>query len=99
MPRPPILHVTSVRRRGPFSLRLTFSDGCNKQVNVLPLLRRGAHRRLRDPKEFAKVRLDREWGVPCWSGQLDIAPEALRDLPDESESPRGRRRSRPAARK
>jgi len=40
-------------------------------------------RRLRDPEEFARVRLDREWGTLCWPGDLDFAPEALRDLPEE----------------
>jgi hypothetical protein len=83
MTRTAILHITSMRRCGDFSLRLRFDDGCEKRVNVLPLLQRGAHRRLRDPKEFARVRLDREWGTVCWPGELDFAPEALRDLPEE----------------
>jgi uncharacterized protein DUF2442 len=83
MSRAAILHVVSMRRCGGFSLRLRFDDGCKKRVNLLPLLQRGAHRRLRDPAKFSRVRLDREWGTLCWPGELDFAPEALRDLPEE----------------
>jgi hypothetical protein len=99
-----ILHVTTLRRVGDHTLRLWFNDGTRKCVNVLPLLRRGALRRLRDPREFARVHLDRTWGVPKWPGDLDIAPEALRDLPDEPVPSKralrpSRSRSRPHARR
>jgi len=85
MPRSAILHVTSMRRCGAFSLRLRFNDGCEKRVNLLPLLDRGVFRPLLDPRRFARVRLDRKWGTICWPGDLDFAPEALRDLPEEPE--------------
>jgi len=97
MNRTAILPITSLRRCGDFSLQLRFSDGVEKRVNVLPLLQRGAHRRLRDPDEFARIRLDREWGTVCWSGDLDFAPEALRDLPEEPEEIVPPRRPRPGA--
>lgn len=94
MTRSAILHVTSMQRCGDHSLRLRFNDGCEKRVNLLPLLDRGAHRALRDPQLFARVRLDRKWGTICWPGELDFAPEALRDLPEEPESgARPRRRA------
>lgn len=98
MTRSAILHVTSMRRCGDHSLRLRFSDGCEKRVNLLQLLDRGAFRALRDPRQFARVRLDRKWGTICWPGDLDFAPEALRDLPEEPEPESGTRPRRRAER-
>ena len=67
-------------------VRVRFNDGVEKRVNVLPLLDRGPYLELRDPVEFARVRLDKGWGVLRWPGNRDIAPEALHDLPDEPEA-------------
>jgi hypothetical protein len=97
MDRPAILHVVAMKRCGGHVLQLRFNDGVEKRVNLLPLFDRGAHLRLRDPAEFARVRLDRGWGVLCWPGNLDIAPEALHDLPEEPERA-PRRAARPRAR-
>ena len=96
MARAEVLRVVSVERCGGHVLQLRFNDGVEKRVNLLPLFDRGAHLRLRDPAEFARVRLDRGWGVLCWPGNLDIAPEALHDLPDE---PAPRRTARPRTRR
>ena len=87
MKKTPILHVTSVRCSGPFLLDLSFNDGTRKRVHVRPLLDLGPLRRLLDPAEFAKVRLDRDWGTVRWDDDLDLAPEALWALPDEAKSP------------
>ena len=78
-----ILHVVALRLCRPYSLELRFSDGVEKRVNLEPLLHRGIFQRLLDPTEFARVRLDRKWGVACWPGDLDFAPEALHGLPPE----------------
>jgi len=87
-----------MRRCGGYSLRLAFNDGCSKRVNLLPLLQKGAHRQLRDPAKFSRVRLDRSWGTLCWPGELDVAPEALRELPEEAEPQRRRATRRRIAR-
>ena len=101
MARAEVLRVISLERCGGHVLRLRFNDGVEKRVDVLPLLDRGALLRLRDPAEFARVRLDRGFGVPCWPGNLDLAPEALHELPEAPElapqraiRPRSRRPAR-----
>lgn len=84
-----ILHVTHVKVIGPYVLDVAFEDGTCKRVDVRPLLGRGVFRRLLDPEEFAKARLD--YGTVVWPGQrddpdalpitdLDFAPEALYEL-------------------
>lgn len=98
MPDREILHVTRVEVCGPQSLRLEFSDGLRKRVDVAPLLDRGVLLRLRDPKDFAKARLDRGFGVVCWPGDVDLAPEALHELPPEPDHGSRIARRRPTAR-
>ncbi len=84
-----ILHVTHVKVIGPYVLDVAFEDGTRKRVDVRPLLGRGVFRRLLDPEEFAKARVD--YGTVVWPGQrdhpdalpitdLDFAPEALYEL-------------------
>ena len=86
-----ILHVTHVKAIGPYVLDVTFEDSTHKRVDVRPLLGRGVFRRLLDPEEFAKARVD--YGTVVWPGQrdhpdephitdLDFAPEALYELPE-----------------
>jgi len=98
MVRTEVLRVVHLERCGGHVVRVRFNDGVEKRVNVLPLLDRGPYLELRDPVEFARVRLDKGWGVLRWSGNRDLAPEALHDLPDEPESA-PRRATRPRARR
>jgi len=102
MARTEVLRVVHLQRCGGHVVRVRFNDGVEKRVNVLPLLDRGPYLELRDPVEFARVRLDKGWGILRWPGNRDLAPEALHDLPDEPEAstrrtPRARSR-RPARR-
>jgi hypothetical protein len=102
MARTEVLRVVHLQRCGGHVVRVRFNDGVEKRVNVLPLLDRGPYLELRDPVEFARVRLDQGWGILRWPGNRDLAPEALHDLPDEPEAstrrtPRARSR-RPARR-
>lgn len=81
-----ILHVTSAQVCGPYSLRVRFNDGVAKRVNLRPLLGRGVFKRLLDPRQFATIRLSRKWGVVYWPpDDIDLAPEALHDLPEEPD--------------
>jgi hypothetical protein len=94
-----ILHVVALRLCGPYSLELSFNDGVEKRVNLEPLLHRGVFRRLLDPAEFARARLDRKWGVVSWPGDLDFAPEALHELASEAKAARPRIHRVPAKRR
>jgi Protein of unknown function (DUF2442) len=76
-----IVHVLEAKVCGPLCLRLAFSDGTRKTVDVGPLLSGVVFEPLRDPAYFARVELDRVCGTVVWPNGADFAPEALRDLP------------------
>ncbi|SRR6266446_3818407 len=84
--------VVKAETSGPHSLNVTFKDGTRKQVDILPLLKGPVFEPLRDPVFFARVLLDPVAGTVVWPNGADIAPEALYDLPPETDN-RVRRRS------
>lgn len=75
-----ILRITDMELRGPHSLWIAFNDGHESEVNLLPLLDGPVFASLRDPDNFAQVRLDPECGTITWPGGADLAPEAIYDL-------------------
>ena len=80
-----ILHILEAEVCGPHSLRLTFSDGTRKRVNLLPLLDGPIFEPLRDPAYFARVAIDPVAGTVVWPNEADFAPEALYELQAEEE--------------
>ena len=80
-----ILHILEADLCGPYSLRLSFSDGKRKRVNVAPLLEGPIFEPLRDPAYFARVVVDPVGGTVVWPNGADFAPEALHALPSEEE--------------
>jgi hypothetical protein len=100
MRRSMLLHVTKARLVRPFSLDLWFSDGLRKRVNLRRVLTGPIFLPLRDPKWFARVKLDRIGGSVVWPNGANFAPEYLHGLPDERARARtGRKpRRKPAAR-
>jgi hypothetical protein len=74
---PPLVHVTDVEVLGNHELRLTFEDGTVGDVSFGDEEWCGVFAPLRDAKEFAKVRVDREIGTIVWPGGQDMAPEPL----------------------
>ena len=81
-----ILRIREARVCGPHSLRLTFSDGTTKRVDVSPLLDGPIFEPLRDPTYFSRVTLDAICGTVVWPNGADFAPEALRELEGEAKS-------------
>ncbi len=75
-----ILRITKVAVTGPHSLRLSFNDGSEKLVDLLPLLYGPIFEPLRDPAFFARVALDPVCGTVVWPNGADFAPEALHEL-------------------
>jgi hypothetical protein len=75
-----ILRIREAWVCGPHSLRLTFSDGTTKQVDVRPLLDGPIFEPLRDPSYFSRVTLDAISGTVVWPNGADFAPEALHEL-------------------
>jgi hypothetical protein len=75
-----ILHVLEAEVCGPHHLRLKFSDGVTKRVDLAPLLHGPIFEPLRDPTYFARVELDEDFGAIQWPNGADFAPEALHAL-------------------
>ena len=88
LPKDRVPVVVHARVCGPFSVFLVFDDGVSKQVNLQRRLRGPVFEPFRNPKGFAKLRVDQESGTIVWSDQADISPETLYLLPDERESAR-----------
>ena len=82
--RTDILRITRCEVRGATILRLTFSDGERKDVDVGPLLRGPVFAPLREPAFFRRAQLDDVTGTVVWPNGVDIAPEALQALPPAS---------------
>ena len=77
-----ILHINRVEVTGPHTLRVAFDDGVEKRVNVRPLLTGPVFEPLLDPEYFARVVLDPICRTVVWPNGADLAPEALRELPE-----------------
>ena len=77
-----ILHVLEAEVCGPRHLRLKFSDGVTKRVDLGPLMLGPIFEPLRDPAYFARAELDADFGAVEWPNGADLAPEALHALPD-----------------
>lgn len=61
-----------------FKLRLRFEDGAEGEVDCAVLLSfKGVFAPLKDPAEFAKVRVNPELGTICWPNGADICPDVL----------------------
>jgi hypothetical protein len=70
----------SLSFQGNFGLVVRFADGTHGEVDVSRLIRgehAGVFERLRDPAEFARVRVAH--GAVSWPGDLDLAPDAMYD--------------------
>ena len=63
---------------GDHRLRLTFDDGVEGEVDIASFVKfRGVFAPLRDPGEFAKVRVDDEAGTIVWPTGADLCPDVL----------------------
>ncbi|WP_096700714.1 DUF2442 domain-containing protein [Magnetospirillum sp. 15-1] len=70
-----VVQVTTVDG---FKLRLRFEDGTEGEVDCSTLLSfKGIFAPLKDPAEFARVRVNPELGTICWPNGADICPDVL----------------------
>jgi hypothetical protein len=81
-----VLRIIEAQVCGPHSLDLAFNDGTRKRVNVLPLLDGPVFEPLHAPEFFARAALDSVIGTVVWPNEADFAPEALHELPAETEA-------------
>jgi hypothetical protein len=72
-----MLHIDKTEWLGGHLLRLSFDNGVQKTVDVLPLLEGPMFNPLHDPGVFSQVRVDRIARTVLWPNGADLAPEAL----------------------
>ncbi|HQV69491.1 MAG: DUF2442 domain-containing protein [Anaerolineae bacterium] len=76
-----MVYVRSVKHLDGFRVKLEFSDGTRKEVNLEPFLRGPIFEPMRASQEvFRRVRVDEEIGTIAWDNGADIDPEVLRGL-------------------
>ena len=78
-----VVRIIAVELVGPHSLALRFNDGASRRVDLLPELGGPIFEPLRDPAYFSRVTLDPVAGTVVWPNGADLAPEFLRELPEE----------------
>ncbi|MBE7439191.1 MAG: DUF2442 domain-containing protein [Spirochaetales bacterium] len=69
--------ITAVQACGPTNLRLRFSDGTEKEVDLGPIMHGELYGPLRSPSLFQEVKIDPESGVVFWPNGADFDPAIL----------------------
>ena len=77
----PIYRVTSFEQTGPYALRIQFDDGSSQTIDFEPVLAGELYSPLRDPAEFARVKIDPEVNTLVWPSGADFDPATLHDWP------------------
>jgi hypothetical protein len=72
-----MVNVTDFVIVGPYTLRITFSDGIVQTINFEPVLYGYYYAPLRDPDFFNRVRLDAEVSTLVWPNDADFDPATL----------------------
>ncbi len=62
---------------GELRVRLAFSDGLVRELDLGPMLHGGVLEPLRDPVEFAGVFVDEVAGTIAWPNGVDLDPDVL----------------------
>jgi hypothetical protein len=77
----PIYRVTSFEQTGSYALRIQFDDGSSQTIDFEPVLAGELYSPLRDPAEFARVKIDSEVNTLVWPSGADFDPAILHDWP------------------
>ena len=81
-----IVRVVKAQVCGEYRMRLSFSDGTRKVVDLEPLLNGPIFEPLKNPAYFAQGSLDQICGTVVWPNGADIAPEALHSMVSVEEA-------------
>lgn len=81
--------VVEVDHLGDFRLRLTFSDGLVRELDLDGVLEGGVFEPLQDRAVFAQVSLDTLAGTIAWPNGVDLDPDVLHGdhAPASGQSP------------
>jgi hypothetical protein len=71
------VRITDVEPLPGYRLRLVFSDGSTREVDLTGDLWGPVFEPLRDPDEFRKVAVDPELGTIVWPTGADLDPDVL----------------------
>jgi len=82
----PIYRVVSFTRRAPFTLRVVFDDGLEREIDFRPVLAGELYLPLRNEHVFERVEIDPEAHTLVWPNGADFDPYVLHDWPDHVES-------------
>jgi len=77
----PIHRVASFVVVGPFTIRVSFSDGSEQRIDFRRVLRGPLYGPLQDLRTFNRVALDTEIGTLVWPNGADFDPTTLHDWP------------------
>jgi hypothetical protein len=77
------LHVTNIGDVTPYELRIEFSDGVVKQVDLKDELHGEVFEPLKDPEFFGRVSVNPETRTIEWPNGADFAPEFLYEIGHE----------------
>lgn len=72
-----MVRVKAVTPLTGYTVRLTFTDGTRKDIDLEPYLRGPIFEPLRDPARFREVAVDPELGTIVWPNGADICPDVL----------------------
>jgi hypothetical protein len=79
------LHVDQVTHLKDFTLRIEFSDGSVKDVDLSEELDGEIFEPLRDPEFFSQVAVNPATGTIEWPNGADLAPEFLQEKGTNAE--------------
>lgn len=74
--------IVSVQVTGPTSIRVAFSDGLVRNIDLAPIMRGALYGPLRDPVLFNQVSVDPEVRTVVWPNGADFDPAILHDWPE-----------------
>jgi hypothetical protein len=72
-----VIRVKDVTPLTGYTVRLTFTDGTRKDIDLAPYLKGPIFEPLRDPARFREVAVDPELGTIVWPNGADVCPDVL----------------------
>jgi len=75
-----MVRVSAAEVLAGFNVRLYFTDGTSKEIDLQPFLHGPIFKTMReDPDVFRSVRVDYQLGTLVWDNGADIDPDVLHD--------------------
>lgn len=72
-----LVRVVDVKPLSGLTLRVRFSDGLERDLDLAPMLTSGVFTALQDPTVFARVGVDPVAGTLTWPNEIDLDPDVL----------------------